>query len=81
MPKNYKETKAVRQRGRDAHAAAPMHATSVTKPSYTKTGAPRSLSPAFEPWDKTTERAIQARRSSKMKITLPKLPWDKENES
>lgn len=78
MTKDNKVSKANQQRGKDRVGAASIHSKRVI-PSTTKTGQPIGTSKPHEPWDKTTERAVQSRRSRKLKITLPPTPWDKED--
>lgn len=78
MPKNNKEAKLRRQQNHDISSAMPRESTFVRKPNMTKTGAPLSLSKPIETWDKTSERAAIGRRNKKMKVTLPKMPWDNE---
>jgi hypothetical protein len=80
MPRNNKEMKSRKQKGKDAHSAAPINASPlhVAMPTHSKYGTLRSQSDPVESWDKTTERAKQTRRNRNLKVTLPVLPWNKE---
>lgn len=77
MTKNNKEMKSRAQKGRDAHSKVPSVKPGTSKPTHSKYGTMRSQSEPVEPWDKTTERAAITRRNRDMKISLPKMPWDK----
>ena len=79
MPRDNKTSKADQQRGKDRVGAASIHSKpKLVQAAVNKNGLRLSNSKPIETWDKTTERANQTRRSRQLKVTMPKLPWDKE---